>query len=181
MKYLLKLLEFQKELKLLLDKYKIELEGTHLGDGNMYLYFNGMSYIMKDDLNILQEKCNMYDDNWYYDDIRKDIFLSQFPKKLNTNHQSSRYLICTNNRTKVLNFMNTFDGFERKIVSKENIEFITDGINYKWIKLIENSRGNRCGGLIMDLDLLTENNKEIIDCVLLPTCIFCTKDTVKFI
>lgn len=181
MEDLLKLLEFKKELKELITKYEVSIEGAHTGNGDMYLYFNGISYILSDELNIYQEKCGFFEDTWIMEDIRKDLFLSSFPKTNNYTHQQNKTLICTNDRDKAIAYMNGLNNIEKCTISKTDVSFVSDGIYYKWVKLINNSKGNRYDGLVLDLDLLTDENEEMINYVLLPMCIFCTKDTVKFI
>jgi hypothetical protein len=114
-------------------------------------------------------------------DSRDIIIKNMFPKTIDNDYcKDSKVLIFTNNRNKVEEYMGRFDNFSTRRVSKDYIEFeTTDGTRYKWIKLTESSRGNKCKYAVIDRDL--DIHSEAFQCVLMPCCLFVSQETLEII
>lgn len=183
---IMKFLEFQKEFKELLLKHNVEISGNCRDDGGMVmdLYDKDLDWHFQS--NIIDMNTFMISDeiegHEYYINIMDKYIINMFPKENRTDYcKNTDTLIFTQNRDKVIQYMDRFDNVVNKRISKDNIDFeLSNGREFRWVNPTQNSRGNRCRYAVIDRDLnLFENNERLW--IILPICIHATQDTVEII
>lgn len=176
-------LKFREELIKLCEKYNCELSGESPqdeGDNDMCLCIGDKYYIMEDsysNYNILDS-----DYNFLMDNIIKDTFNNDSGEMAGLNNIKVYCGILTNDpikaEIKIKQIANKFtkDEITYFINSKERKElYLNDNKKYTWIKLNSNSRGYRCGKIIIDRNITLTQLDEIV----LPICYACGKNDVE--
>lgn len=113
--------------------------------------------------------------------LKEEGFLRCFPTELWNSFYTpnNKILVFSKSREKVVDYMNSLENVDNIMLSKDHINFSSNGFYYRWINLRDSSRGHRCGRAIVDVDLL--DDFDLINNLLLPICLYCTKDTIEFI
>lgn len=172
-------IQFRDDLIQLLKEYNCAISGKNGDSGDIRIEFDCGQYIMKD-------YCSNYDLTSDYDNnyIIDEYILSHFPDTTETisKFDNKQIGIFTHNsqkaENKIMNIIKDIgtNNIEKLKKSKDHKELILkNGIRYMWVKPIGMTCGIRCSGAIIDRTVTLDEFHKII----LPICVFCTKETVE--
>lgn len=185
----IKVLQFKDDLMKLLKKYKYDITGTNLDNGDIYIDTGGASYILKDTKDIIKEvfvENEQYD--YEYKNVMKEYILESFKNSESRemcfgNFSRVSTGIVTDDRNKAksildeLAFVNE-GNIIRYIQGQEDLRLIlNDKTNYVWIKPMNNARGYRLQNAWIDKNIGLEFYNEIIT----PMCCYCGKENIRVI
>jgi hypothetical protein len=185
----IKVLQFKDDLMKLLKKYKYDITGTNLDNGDIYIDTGGVSYILKDTKDIIKEvfiKDKEYD--YEYKNIMKEYILESFKNSKsremcfgNFSRVSTGIVTDDRNKAKMildeLAYVNEGNVFGY-IQGKEELRLIlNDKTNYVWIKPTNYARGYRLQNAWIDKNIGLEYFQEI----LMPICCYCGSENIKVI
>lgn len=182
-------LKFREELIKLCHKYKCEMSGNGLDNGDIDLLIHDKNnntykqYIMKDNDNNynLYEEDHDYNMNCIMSKIIKQSFNGESRKMAGLNNVKVYCGIFTNDSSKAENKLQQLikqhqGNIKEKRFSKDYKEIIlNDDKRYIWIKANTSSRGYRCRTAIIDKNITLEELFEII----CPICFYCGKEDIE--
>ena len=166
-------LEFREELIKLLKKYNYELSSDEAGE--MYIE-DGMNYYFLDQNNNYSIQDS--DGNYLIEDYINNIFNNK-----ESFYQIQNIGVFTNSYDKARYIFTAIIEKDKSKIQKireshnELIINYFDGRRMKWIRPVDNSRGNRVGFAYIDKALTLEQLKYIV----IPCCVGVTKDNVVII
>lgn len=186
----IKVLQFKDELIELLQKYRYNISGDNLDNGDINIEsHDGERYILNDEKTIIKEEFN--ESGYFeYKSPMEEIILNSFKNKEQSEFCFANFAgyyigIITNDRCKAESTMNNIikeidkEDISLYINNESNIKLILkDGKKYIWIKPLDNARGYRFKNAYIDKGI----GLKVFYDVILPICVgYCGKDTVKVI
>lgn len=184
-----KALKFRDELIKLCNKYKCEMSGNVLDNGDIDLSIYDKNndiyeqYIMKnsDDKYNLYKEDDDYNINCIMSKVIKQSFNGESREMAGLNNVKVYCGIFTNDSNKAENKLQQLikqhqENVKEVRFSKDYKQIIlNDDRRYIWIKANMSSRGYRCRTAIIDKNITLEELFEIIQ----PLCIYCGKDDIE--
>ncbi|MBY6838688.1 hypothetical protein [Clostridium botulinum] len=183
----IKVLRFKDELMSLLHKYKYDIVGSNLDNGDITIETeSSKNYILKDNKDIIKEVFVENKEHCYeYKNVMEEYILTYFKgdeQKKFCFGNFGRYHtgIITKDVEKAKNIINTIVekvSQERiKIHRKDYLKF-HNGDEYIWIKPCDNARGYRFNNAYIDKNIGFKVFHEII----YPICLYCGEDNINII